>query len=124
MGFLRDRAAVRGVADGRSGAVAILQRFGSALNLNVHIHALVLDGVFAATANGPPAFREGDPPSDEDVALVLKVVRQRVERLLDRRGYGVDDDVRFDGDHTLAGFAKDVKKVNLEWFDKYLGKVR
>ena len=91
MGFLRDRAADRGVADGRSGAVAILQRFGSALNLNVHIHALVLDGVFAVGANGRPAFREGDPPSDEDVGLVLGVVRRRVERLLDRRGHGVDD---------------------------------
>ena len=91
-GFLRDRAARRGVADGRSGAVAIVQRFGAALNLNVHIHALVLDGVVALTANGGPAFREGDPPSDDDVAQVLEFVRRRVERLLDRRGYGVDDD--------------------------------
>jgi dienelactone hydrolase len=30
----------------------------------------------------------------------------------------------FDSDHTLAGFEKDVIRVNLEWFDKYLGKVR
>ena len=35
------------MTDGRGGAVAILQRFGGALNLNVHIHALVVDGVFA-----------------------------------------------------------------------------
>jgi hypothetical protein len=26
--------------------MAILQRFGAALNLNVHVHALVLDGVY------------------------------------------------------------------------------
>jgi hypothetical protein len=32
--------------------------------------------------------------------------------------------VEFDGDHTLAGYEKDVIKVNLEWFDKYLGPVR
>lgn len=31
----------------RGGAVVIVQRFGSALNLNVHLHTLVLDGVFA-----------------------------------------------------------------------------
>ncbi len=92
MAFLRERAASRGVADGRSGAVAIVQRFGAALNLNVHIHALVLDGVFALTATGRPAFREEEAPSEEDVALVLEAVRQRVEGLLDRRGYGVDDD--------------------------------
>ena len=45
LGFLRRRARDAGVTDGRGGAVAILQRFGGALNLNVHIHALVVDGV-------------------------------------------------------------------------------
>ena len=32
--------------------------------------------------------------------------------------------LQFNGDHTLAGFEKDVIKVNLEWFDRYLGPVR
>ncbi|MBD94298.1 MAG: hypothetical protein CL482_08580 [Acidobacteria bacterium] len=39
------------VQDGRSDAVATVQRFGWALNLNVHAHALVLDGVFARPAD-------------------------------------------------------------------------
>ena len=47
LGWLRSRARLDDVADGRGGAVAIVQRFGGALNLNVHVHALVLDGVFA-----------------------------------------------------------------------------
>ena len=47
LGFLRRRARRAGFADGRSGAVAIIQRSGGALNLNVHLHVLVLDGVFA-----------------------------------------------------------------------------
>jgi ABC-type hemin transport system substrate-binding protein len=35
----------RTVASGaRTGAVALIQRFGSALNLNVHLHMLFLDG--------------------------------------------------------------------------------
>ena len=46
LGFLRRRARRHGIADGRSGAVVIVQRFGGTLNLNVHLHALVLDGVF------------------------------------------------------------------------------
>jgi hypothetical protein len=29
----------------RTGAVTLIQRFGSALNLNVHFHVLFLDGV-------------------------------------------------------------------------------
>ncbi len=47
LGFLHARARHHGVTDGRGGAVAVIQRFGGALNLNVHVHALVLDGVFA-----------------------------------------------------------------------------
>jgi hypothetical protein len=47
LGYLRARARRDGVADGRSGAVASIQRFGGALSLNVPIHALVIDGVFA-----------------------------------------------------------------------------
>jgi hypothetical protein len=60
--FLRARARREGVAKVRSGAVAIIQRFGGALNLNVHIHALVIDGVFAQdgeTLRFPHAGRRG-----------------------------------------------------------------
>ena len=35
LGFLRRRARDAGVQDGRSGAVAIVQRFGGAVNLNI-----------------------------------------------------------------------------------------
>jgi hypothetical protein len=44
---LGDRARDVGIQGGRGGAVVIIQRFGGALNLNVHFHALVPDGVFA-----------------------------------------------------------------------------
>ena len=42
--LLRDCARAFGLEQPRGGAVAIIQRFGGALNLNVHIHVLVLDG--------------------------------------------------------------------------------
>ena len=42
LGFLRRRARDAGVADGRSGAVTIVQRFGGALNTNIHFHTLVM----------------------------------------------------------------------------------
>jgi len=32
-------------AAGRTGAVTLIQRFGSALNLNVHFHMIFVDGV-------------------------------------------------------------------------------
>ena len=90
MGFLRSRA--RQAADGRSGAVAIVQRFGAALNLNVHVHALVLDGVFARDGSGRLAFHKVASVSDDDVAIVVDIIRQRILRMLDRRGHGVDDE--------------------------------
>ena len=59
----------------------MVQRFGSVLNLNVRVHALVLDGVFAADAPGRFQFLDGAPPSDDDVTTVVDIVRQRDPRL-------------------------------------------
>jgi hypothetical protein len=82
LGFLRRRAGQAGVKAGQGGAVAIIQRFGAALNLNVHVHALVLDGVFAQDEDGSVTFRPLPPPSDDDVAAVLAIVRHRILSLL------------------------------------------
>jgi hypothetical protein len=35
-----------------TGAVTLIQRFGSALNLNIHFHMLFLDGAYAERADG------------------------------------------------------------------------
>ena len=86
LGVLRRRARERGIADGRGGAVAIIQRFGSALNTNVHIHALVMDGVYVEEGTGALAFRPASPPSDDVMDQVLATIERRVERLLIRRG--------------------------------------
>jgi len=40
LAFYRRRARRAGVADGHSGTVTVIQRFGGALNLHVHYHAL------------------------------------------------------------------------------------
>jgi hypothetical protein len=85
LGFLRRRARCDGVPDGRGGAVAIIQRFGGALNLNVHLHALVLDGVFAVEGGGV-AFHATSRLTREDVAGIVALIARRVERLLGRRG--------------------------------------
>ena len=41
----------------RTGAVTIIQRFGSALNLNIHFHMLFLDGVYIEHSDGSLRFR-------------------------------------------------------------------
>ena len=42
--------------EGATGAVTLIQRFGSALNLNVHFHILFLDGVYAGGSNEYPMW--------------------------------------------------------------------
>jgi hypothetical protein len=48
----------------RCGAVSFVQRFGDALNLNVHFHSLVLEGIYVAEGDGRIGFRAVVPPTD------------------------------------------------------------
>ena len=69
--------------------------FGAALNLNVHIHALVLDGVFAEDGHGDLPFHAATPPTDEEMDHVLATIERRIRRLLAQ--HGVLDDREGDG---------------------------
>jgi hypothetical protein len=71
------------------GSVTFIQRFGSALQLNVHYHVLFLEGVFLDRADQgrPPRFLAGAPPTDADVAEVVQKISRRVIRTLRRLGY-------------------------------------
>jgi len=66
-----------------------VQRFGSALNLNVHYHVIFLDGVYLdRSAEGlKPRFVKIDPPSDADIAKVVQQISQRIIRQLRKVGY-------------------------------------
>ena len=65
--------------------VTFVQRFGSALNLNPHSHALIIDGVYVDGEAGPE-FVPAPPLSDDDVQQIVETTAQRVVRLLQRRG--------------------------------------
>ena len=58
-GYTHDRA--------RTGAVTLIQRFGSALNLNIHFHMLFLDGVYVDQPNGAARFRWVKSPSSAEI---------------------------------------------------------
>ena len=90
---LRRRARSQwGVARGQCGAVTFVQRFGDALNLNVHFHSLVLDGVYARGPEGALRFHPLPPPEDAEVERVVGQVARRIARLLERRGLGPEAD--------------------------------
>jgi hypothetical protein len=86
-GWHAARAARAGVPRGRSGALVVAQRFGSALNLNLHFHALVLDGVYASPDPFTrPRFHPAEPLTDRDVAEVTSLLHRRIQRHLSRTG--------------------------------------
>ena len=107
---LRTRARERGLRDVRGGAVAIVQRFGGALNLNVHIHAIVLDGVFARADDGHLRFHAAPALDAADVADVLAAIAPGVQWVLARHGGDPEDphggaDAFADASPLLAGLA-------------------
>ncbi len=77
--------------EGQGGAVTLIQRFGSAANLNIHLHCLVLDGVYRCGADGVPGFIEAGAPADDELDVLLHTVIFRLMKMLTRRGELVED---------------------------------
>ena len=74
----------------QTGAVTLIQRFGSALNLYVHFHMLFLDGVYLASAS-VPCFRRVKAPTPADLERLVHRRSRRIGRHLERRGLLVRD---------------------------------
>ena len=75
------------------GAITFIQRFGSALNLNLHFHTLALDGVYTDDG-GPgatPQFLPLPPPDDDAVARVLAGTARRLQRIVAKRAAEDED---------------------------------
>lgn len=71
-----------------TGAVTLIQRFGSALNLNIHFHMLFLDGVYlGGKADAPPRFRWVQAPSSNELTQLAHTCAQRIARYLERQGW-------------------------------------
>ena len=56
--------------EGQGGAVTLIQRFGSAANLDIHLHYLVLDGVYRSDVHGGPVFTEASAPTDQEACTL------------------------------------------------------
>lgn len=93
--WLTDQAAVERNA-ARTGAVTLIQRFGSALNLNVHFHMLWLDGVYEETtepAQRKPRLHRTRAPTSAQLTALAGTIAHRVCRHLARKGWleGADE---------------------------------
>lgn len=76
--------------EARSGAVTLIQRFGSALNLNLHFHMLLLDGVYI-TADERLRFRRLKAPTTAELETLVHRLSERIGRHLERPGLLVRD---------------------------------
>ncbi len=71
-----------------AGAVTSIQRFGGALNLNPHLHSLVLDGAYVWDDEAQVLrFQALAEPSQEELERILSRVRHRLRMFLASRGF-------------------------------------
>ena len=73
--------------------VTLIQRFGSALNLNVHLHMIILDGVYTLESNRP-RFHQVNAPDQQHLEKLLNRVIARVMRRLVEDGLLIQDQER------------------------------
>lgn len=80
------RAAARGGIEGpvRCGAVSAIHRVGATLEANVHVHALVLDGVYTHDPDGIPVFHPMSAPRRRDLRRTLAELRVTIDAILAR----------------------------------------
>jgi len=69
-----------------TGAVTLIQRFGGALNLNIHFHMLFLDGVYVEHPNGTARFRWAKAPTSAELTRLAHTLARRVGRFLEHQG--------------------------------------
>jgi hypothetical protein len=75
-----------------TGAVTLIQRFGSALNLNVHFDILFIDGVYQEKYNHKLRFHRVTAPTVSELNALVATISQRVARHLERQGLLSRDD--------------------------------
>jgi hypothetical protein len=73
-------------------AVTLVQRFGSALNTNVHFHSLILDGIYDISHPKHPKFKYIPAPESKDIQAIVMTIAHRVTKHLVKKGYLTQDD--------------------------------
>ncbi|SMF63354.1 Putative transposase [Pseudobacteriovorax antillogorgiicola] len=77
--YLRSKKARKlSVKGGETGIVSFLQRAGGALNLNLHYHLLVLDGLYTTGEDGSLISTRVPGVDNDELACVVRGVSRRV----------------------------------------------
>ena len=92
--YQKKKAKQSGIKAARPGSVTFIQRFGSALNLNVHFHTLFADGVFYKTNDGGYEFLRLSEPTHEELVLLATKIQDKVLKFTAK--FSDQDQTQFD----------------------------
>jgi hypothetical protein len=70
----------------KTGAVTLIQRFGSALNLNIHFHMLFLEGAINENSWGGTTFTRIKSPCHNDMVELVHTISHRIAKYLEKIG--------------------------------------
>ena len=106
--YQRRMARRAGHRDGKCASVTFVQRFGGAVNANVHLHVLAPDAVFVPGETEDDVLRVVPlpVPEDKDILGILQKVVRRVSALVQKR-CGLDDDLGLEPDTEVLDSAID-----------------
>ena len=79
---LIQRAGLTRASRARTGVVTLIQRFGSTMNLNVHLHMIVLDGMYTMARNQPRFHRVNAPARQNLDKLLNRIIARGMRRLI------------------------------------------
>jgi len=94
--YQKKKARQFGIKNSQIGAVTFIQRFGSALNLNVHFHTLFSDGVYYKTETGEYNFLRLAEPTKEELIFLASKIQDKVNTLVKKFGLSDLDQESFD----------------------------
>jgi hypothetical protein len=91
--LIRAKLRSRSIRKSQSGGVVFIQRLGGALNLNVHFHAIFLDGAYSECPETDKLLFHGlaGDLRSEDIAATVKKIALRAIKMLRKEGL-LDDE--------------------------------
>ena len=86
-----------GIENTKGGGVVFIQRLGGAINLNVHFHAIFLDGGYTEEQDGNFKFHDiADLLSSEDVCWAVQRIAEKSVKALRKLGLLEGDDIHLE----------------------------
>src|SRR3989344_2389939 len=80
----------------KNGAITFIQRFGSALNLNVHFHTLMTDGVYMQQKDQTYLFQRLPHPTHDELQQLVNKIKIKLERKIKKLNLEQIDQVSFE----------------------------